>query len=83
MNELPVIKADCIRYMMTFRIMLPQDMIINSLPALMKHLSAQSKVVHTYAASCIEKILLIRNPTTQASVYAISTFLRTECRKKI
>lgn len=67
-NELPVIKADCIRYLMTFRIMLPQEMIVGSLPVLAKHLSANSKVVHTYAASCIEKILLIRNPVTQSSL---------------
>lgn len=64
-NELPVIKADCIRYLMTFRIILPPQSIIGSLPVLTKYLSADSKVVHTYAAACIEKILSLRNPTTQ------------------
>lgn len=68
MNELPVIKADCIRYLMTFRNILPKEVIISSLPLLTQHLVADSKVVHTYAASCIEKILLIRDPTTGKSM---------------
>ncbi|KAK7583970.1 hypothetical protein V9T40_004933 [Parthenolecanium corni] len=67
-NELPVIKADCIRYLMTFRNILPKEVIISSLPLLTQHLVADSKVVHTYAASCIEKILLIRDPTTGKSI---------------
>lgn len=73
-NEIPVIKADCIRYLMTFRNILPQPTVIGSLPLLTKHLKADSKVVHTYAASCIEKVLLIHNPSTQVAMLVFSMF---------
>lgn len=60
MNEFPVLKADGIKFIMTFRSILPRDMVIGSLPQLIRHLSASSIVVHSYAACTIEKILAMR-----------------------
>lgn len=59
-NEFPVLKADAIKFIMTFRSILPKDMIIGSLPQLIRHLSASNIVVHTYAACAIEKILAMK-----------------------
>jgi len=59
-NELPVLKADAIKLIMTFRSILPREMVIGSLPQLIRHLSANSIVVHSYAACAIEKILAMR-----------------------
>lgn len=60
MNEFPVLKADGIKFVMTFRSILPHEMVIGSLPQLIRHLSASSIVVHSYAACAIEKIFAIR-----------------------
>lgn len=61
-NEFPVLKADAIKFIMTFRSILPKEMIIGSLPQLIRHLSASNIVVHTYAACAIEKILAMKGP---------------------
>ena len=60
-NKQPVLRADAIRYLMTFRGVLPRELLITSLPLLVLHLTATSIVVHTYAANCIEKLMLLRN----------------------
>lgn len=62
MNEFSVLKADAIKFIMTFRSILPREMIIGSLPQLIRHLSASNIVVHTYAACTIEKILAMKGP---------------------
>ncbi|GAB6029149.1 Exportin-2 [Chamberlinius hualienensis] len=66
-NELPVLKADAIRYVMIFRNQLPRDVLILTFPHLIRMLTAQNHVVHTYAAHCIEKLLLLRLPDGTAS----------------
>lgn len=60
-DELPVIRADAIKYLMTFRSILPNDMVISTLPSLINHMVSESAVVHTYAASTVDKILLLKN----------------------
>jgi exportin-2 (importin alpha re-exporter) len=59
-NELPVLKADALKFLMTFRNMLGAPIIISSLPQIVRHLSAQSIVVHTYAACAIEKMFVLK-----------------------
>ncbi|KAK4885834.1 hypothetical protein RN001_002105 [Aquatica leii] len=60
-DELPVLKADAIKYIMTFRSILPRDMVVGTLPQMIRHLTGESAVVHTYAACTIEKILVMRD----------------------
>lgn len=57
---MPVLKADAIKYVMTFRSILPKEMVAATIPQLMRHLTADSQVTHTYAACAIEKILVMR-----------------------
>jgi exportin-2 (importin alpha re-exporter) len=59
-KTLPVMIADSIKYIMTFRSVLPRDMVVGSIPQLVRHLTTYNQVVHTYAACTIEKILVMR-----------------------
>lgn len=61
-NELPVIKADALRFIMTFRSVLGPQTILACMPSLIRHLGASSIVVHSYAACGIEKILMLKGP---------------------
>ncbi|KAK0159600.1 hypothetical protein PV327_010696 [Microctonus hyperodae] len=59
-NDMPVLKAASIKFIMSFRSVLPRQIVVGSLPDLVKHLSAENVIVHSYAACAIEKILSIR-----------------------
>lgn len=59
-NELPVLKADAIKFVMTFRTLLGPQTMIACLPQLVRHLPCDSQVVYSYAASTIEKVLAMR-----------------------
>ncbi|XP_044745803.1 exportin-2 [Coccinella septempunctata] len=63
-DDLPVIRADAIKYIMTFRSILPSEMVVSTLPSLIKHMVSESAVVHTYAACTMEKILALKNSNT-------------------
>ncbi|XP_044735221.1 exportin-2 isoform X2 [Chrysoperla carnea] len=67
-NELPVLKADAIKYIMIFRSVVPHTMLIASLPHLIRHLQADSAVVHTYAACAIEKLLTVKIANNQPAI---------------
>lgn len=69
-NEMPVLKADAIRYVMIFRNQLVREVVLGTVPHLIKLLTAQSQVVHTYAAHAIEKILMMRLPDGTAAFKA-------------
>jgi exportin-2 (importin alpha re-exporter) len=65
---MPVMKADAIKYIVTFRSVLPPQVIVSTLPALTKLLEAESVVVRIYAAAAIDKILLLKQPDTKTPV---------------
>lgn len=67
-NGIPVMKADAIKYIVTFRSVLPSQVIVSTLPALTQLLEADSVVVRIYAAAAIDKILLLKHPDTKASM---------------
>lgn len=56
-----MLKADAVKYVMTFRSILPRDMVVSTLPQLIRHLTSESCVVHTYSACAIEKLLVMRD----------------------
>lgn len=61
-NELPVLKSAAIKFVMVFRSLLGPQTLLTSVPQLIRHLPAESVVVHSYAACAIEKILIMRTP---------------------
>ncbi|XP_063967955.1 exportin-2-like [Lytechinus pictus] len=67
-DKLPVLKADALKYVMTFRNILPPETLIGSLPFLVQLLKAESQVVHTYAANTLDKLLLVRKEGNERMV---------------
>lgn len=57
MSVRPMVKATAIKFVSTFRNQFSKDHVKSLMPLLIAHLSADSVVVHTYAAAAIEKIL--------------------------
>ncbi|KAM0752941.1 putative importin-alpha export receptor [Meredithblackwellia eburnea MCA 4105] len=60
----PIIQADAIKYLYTFRNQLTKDQLLSVLPLLVPHLKNPSFVIHTYAAMTIERILFIKQNGT-------------------
>lgn len=59
-NEMPVLKADALKFLMTFRTMLGQQ-IVGTIPQVVRHLQSDSFVVHSYAACNLEKMLIMKD----------------------
>lgn len=59
-NRLPVLKAEAIKYVISFRSALPFDAVKLCIPDLARLITAQSPVVHTYAAAAIDKVFLLK-----------------------
>jgi exportin-2 (importin alpha re-exporter) len=53
-------QADCLKFVSVFRHLLPADAFPVLLPLLTRHLGSEEFVVHTYAASAIERLLSIK-----------------------
>ena len=68
MSQLPIIKADCVKYIMVFRSQLPPEAVTAALPALVQLLASPAVVVHTYAAAAIDKILIMKDGNGKALV---------------
>jgi len=68
MSQIPIVKADCVKYIMVFRSQLPPQAVKASIPALIQMLTSPSVVVHTYAAAAIDKILMMRDTDGKALV---------------
>lgn len=69
-NELPVLKADAIKFVMTFRTLLGPQTMVTCLPQLVRHLTSESQVVFSYSACTIEKILAMRSLNNTLQVTA-------------
>uniref|UniRef100_A0A0B7B1D2 Exportin-2 n=2 Tax=Arion vulgaris TaxID=1028688 RepID=A0A0B7B1D2_9EUPU len=59
-NEMPILKSDVIKYLMVFRNQLPPVVIQSAVPNLIRYLSAQPVVVHTYAANALERLFVVK-----------------------
>lgn len=60
-NAQPLLKADALKFLTTFRYQIPKTSALSIMPHLMKFLLCESNVVHSYAANCIEKMLLVKD----------------------
>ncbi|GAA5950565.1 hypothetical protein JCM3765_000532 [Sporobolomyces pararoseus] len=56
----PIIQADAIKFLYTFRNQLTKEQLLSVLPLLIPHLQNSAFVIHTYAALTIERILFIK-----------------------
>mmetsp|Transcript_33790 Transcript_33790/g.100617 ORF Transcript_33790/g.100617 Transcript_33790/m.100617 type:complete len:935 (-) Transcript_33790:308-3112(-) len=56
----PILKADAIKFVTTFRSLLPKETCIALFPALIAYLGCEYNVVHSYAALAIERLLMLK-----------------------
>ena len=56
-NELPVLKADALKFLTIFRSQIPKDACLRIFEQLVALLGSESNVVHTYAATAVERLL--------------------------
>lgn len=55
-----VLKADALRFLTTFRAQIPKADVLAAFPGLVHQLGSESNVVHSYAATCIERLLSVK-----------------------
>lgn len=60
-NSTPVLKAGALKFFTVFREQIPKQIAVTLLPDVVRFLAAESNVVHSYAANCIEKLLLVKD----------------------
>lgn len=60
-NAFPMLKAGALKFFTMFRNQIPKNFTMSLLPDVIRFLTADSNVVHSYAASCIEKLLLVKD----------------------
>ena len=77
------LQAACIKFVSTFRNQLPKANLVNFIPIVGNFLRAKSHVVHSYAASAIERILSVREtmdakkvqPQEKTLLYSVCSLL--------
>ncbi|CAJ0587619.1 unnamed protein product, partial [Mesorhabditis spiculigera] len=73
-----ILKADAIKFLVTFRTQLPPQDIVQSIPLLLKLLGSRHVQVHKYAAWAVERLLLMRiegRPLFSAANVPVAPFL--------
>ncbi|KAK7389795.1 hypothetical protein VNO78_25089 [Psophocarpus tetragonolobus] len=60
-NGFPMLKAGALKFFTMFRMQISKHVALKFFPDLVRYLTAESNVVHSYAASCIEKLLLVKD----------------------
>ena len=66
----PILVADAIKFVTTFRVQLPREVHERVMPALVALLSHKEAVVHTYAATAIERMLTVKEAPAAAAAVA-------------
>ncbi|XP_061348064.1 exportin-2-like [Gastrolobium bilobum] len=65
-NGYPMLKAGALKFFTMFRTQISKHVVLKFFPDLVRFLAAESNVVHSYAASCIEKLLLVKDEGVRA-----------------
>ncbi|CAK9858088.1 unnamed protein product [Sphagnum jensenii] len=60
-NSNALLKADALKFFTTFRSLIRKQLTLKLMPQLIGFLVAESNVVHSYAALCIEKLLALKD----------------------
>jgi len=61
-DNFPVLKADDMRYISTFRQKLPKEILLGSISQLIRYMTSTVPVVSTYACHTLERLLTLKNP---------------------
>ncbi|KAD3069050.1 hypothetical protein E3N88_36930 [Mikania micrantha] len=65
-NAFPMLKAGALKFFTMFRVLIPKPVAMALLGDVVRFLSSDVNVVHSYAASCIEKLLLVKDNGIQS-----------------
>ncbi|KAJ0590304.1 putative importin-beta domain, exportin-2, armadillo-like helical, exportin-2, central [Helianthus annuus] len=65
-NAFPMLKAGALKFFTMFRVLIPKQIALALLGDVVRFLSSDVNVVHSYAASCIEKLLLVKDNGVQS-----------------
>lgn len=60
-NGFPMLKAGALKFFTMFRDQISKPIAMALIPEVVRFLGSESNVVHSYAASCIEKLLLVKD----------------------
>ncbi|WOK97250.1 exportin-2 [Canna indica] len=60
-NASPMLKAGALKFFTVFRDQIPKQAVLALLSHLARFIISESNVVHSYAANCIEKLLLVKD----------------------
>lgn len=71
-----VLKADALKYLVTFRNQLAVELLEGSLPYCVALLGSDSQVVHTYAAHSIERMMTVREKTGEKRLIITAVHLQ-------
>ncbi|XP_076957466.1 exportin-2-like [Bidens hawaiensis] len=64
-NDLPMLKAGALKFFTMFRVLIPKSAALSYVGDVVRFLTSDNNVVHSYAASCIEKLLLVKDNGVQ------------------
>ncbi|XP_020981826.1 exportin-2 [Arachis duranensis] len=64
-NGFPMLKAGALKFFTMFRSQISKQIALKFFPDLVRFLASESNVVHSYAASCIEKLLLVKDEVSR------------------
>ncbi|EFJ27823.1 hypothetical protein SELMODRAFT_95055 [Selaginella moellendorffii] len=56
-----ILVADALKFITTFRSAVPKPVVLELMPQIIQLLVSSTNVVHSYAAGCVEKLLLVRD----------------------
>jgi len=68
LSQHSVLRASCLKFVTVFRNQLPREQVGQVLPAICRHITAESPVVHSYAAICVERLLRVKDKMPQGHV---------------
>eukprot|EP00210_Caulerpa_lentillifera_P007259 g6945.t1 len=58
-NHAPLLKADALKFLNTFRSHIPKDIMMGVLPKIIDLLKAENFIVHSYAATLLERLMVL------------------------
>ncbi|VDK60393.1 unnamed protein product [Anisakis simplex] len=74
-NSLPILKADSLKYVVTFRNQLQPEQLVEVVAVIPKLLASSHPILHYYAAYALERIMLVKNKQTNQVVVWLDQFL--------
>ncbi|KAK6057893.1 hypothetical protein COOONC_04549 [Cooperia oncophora] len=65
-DDMPILKADALKFVVTFRNQLPAEVLVEVIQAADRLLLSRFTILHKYAAYAVDKLLLVKEPNSTA-----------------